>query len=205
MKRLISILTSLFLICVTCVPAMAAIVSPAKEVIPVRGTVTTTDGEKLIINDSDTLRKYLEIKNTDVTAENISGYSVVAVFDTVFHGITDADVVLHVPGIKAGDTVIVRMYIGGKWVDIEAEVVGDNEIRVHLTQEGTVEILKAVDNNGTNNSNKPGTNSSTGTNGKNSSSKSPKTGESNALPAACAVFALCALTAVTAKRKATKN
>ena len=80
MKKLISVLAAFVLTCMTCVTAMAAISSPAKEVIPERGTVTTTDGEVIEINDSETLKKYLEIRNTDVTAEDVPGYSPLTVF-----------------------------------------------------------------------------------------------------------------------------
>ena len=68
MKKLISILVALVLTCMMSVNAMAAVSSPGKEVIPEKGTVTTTDGEKIDVNDPETLKQYIQIKNTDVQA-----------------------------------------------------------------------------------------------------------------------------------------
>lgn len=217
MKKLISILVALVVTCMMSVNAMAAVSSPGKEVIPEKGTVTTTDGEKIDVNDPETLKQYIQIKNTDVQAENISGYSPLTTFDVVFNGITGADVILHVPGVKIGDTILVRMLVNGQWVDVEAEVVGDDQIRVKLTQAGTIEIQKATGSNGGggdnadnsgNNSNGNNSDGNTGTNntqGSNTSSKSPKTGETSALPAAYAVFAVCGVAAVAAGMKLRKK
>ena len=217
MKKLISILVALVLTCMMSVNAMAAVSSPGKEVIPEKGTVTTTDGEKIDVNDPETLKQYIQIKNTDVQAENISGYSPLTTFDVVFNGITSADVILHVPGVKIGDTILVRMLVNGQWVDVEAEVVGDDQIRVKLTQAGTIEIQKATGSNGGggdnadnsgNNSNGNNSDENTGANntqGSNTSSKSPKTGETSALPAAYAVFAVCGVAAVAAGMKLRKK
>ena len=217
MKKLISILVALVLTCMMSVNAMAAVSSPGKEVIPEKGTVTTTDGEKIDVNDPETLKQYIQIKNTDVQAENISGYSPLTTFDVVFNGITSADVILHVPGVKIGDTILVRMLVNGQWVDVEAEVVGDDQIRVKLTQAGTIEIQKATGSNGGggdnadnsgNNSNGNNSDGNTGANntqGSNTSSKSPKTGETSALSAAYAVFAVCGVAAVAAGMKLRKK
>ena len=196
MKKLISILVALVLTCMMSVNAMAAVFSPGKEVIPEKGTVTTTDGEKIDVNDPETLKQYIQIKNTDVQAENISGYSPLTTFDVVFNGITSADVILHVPGVKIGDTILVRILVNGQWVDVEAEVVGDDQIRVKLTQAGTIEIQKATGSNGGGGDNAQGSNTS---------SKSPKTGETSALPAAYAVFAVCGVAAVAAGMKLRKK
>lgn len=217
MKKLISILVALVVTCMMSVNAMAAVSSPGKEVIPEKGTVTTTNGEKIDVNNPETLKQYIQIKNTDVQAENISGYSPLTTFDVVFNGITDADVILHVPGVKIGDTILVRMLVNGQWVDVEAEVVGDDQIRVKLTQAGTIEIQKATGSNGGggdnadnsgNNSNGNNSDGNTGANntqGSNTSSKSPKTGETSALPAAYAVFAVCGAAAVVAGMKLRKK
>ncbi len=212
MKKLISILAALVLTCMMCVTAMADVSSPGKEVIPEKGTVTTTDGEKIDVNDPETLKQYVQIKDTNVQAENISGYSPLTTFEVNFNGITSADVILHVPGVKIGDTVLVRMFVNGQWVDVEAEVVGDDQIKVKLTQAGTIEIQKATGSNGGggNSADNSGNNSNgnTGTNntqGSNTSSKSPKTGETNALPAAYAVFAVCGVAAVAAGMKLRKK
>ena len=212
MKKLISILAALVLTCMLCVTAMADDSSAGKEVIPEKGTVTTTDGEKIDVNDPETLKQYVQIKDTNVQAENISGYSPLTTFEVNFNGITSADVILHVPGVKIGDTVLVRMFVNGQWVDVEAEVVGDDQIKVKLTQAGTIEIQKATGSNGGggNSADNSGNNSNgnTGTNntqGSNTSSKSPKTGETNALPAAYAVFAVCGVAAVAAGMKLRKK
>lgn len=212
MKKLISILAALVLTCMMCVTAMADVSSPGKEVIPEKGTVTTIDGEKIDVNDPETLKQYVQIKDTNVQAENISGYSPLTTFEVNFNGITSADVILHVPGVKIGDTVLVRMFVNGQWVDVEAEVVGDDQIKVKLTQAGTIEIQKATGSNGGggNSADNSGNNSNgnTGTNntqGSNTSSKSPKTGETNALPAAYAVFAVCGVAAVAAGMKLRKK
>lgn len=212
MKKLISILVALVLTCMMSVNAMAAVSSPGKEVIPEKGTVTTTDGEKIDVNDPETLKQYVQIKDTNVQAENISGYSPLTTFDVVFNGITGADVILHVPGVKIGDTILVRILVNGQWVDVEAEVVGDDQIRVKLTQAGTIEIQKATGSNGGggDNADNSGNNSdeNTGANntqGSNTSSKSPKTGETSALPAAYAVFAVCGVAAVAAGMKLRKK
>lgn len=217
MKKLVSILIALVLTCMMSVNAMAAVSSPGKEVIPEKGTVTTTDGEKIDVNDPETLKQYVQIKDTNVQAENISGYSPLTTFEVGFNGITSADVTLHVPGVKIGDTVLVRMFVNGQWVDVEAEVVGDDQIRVKLTQAGTIEIQKATGSNGGggdnadnsgNNSNGNNSDGNTGANntqGSNASSKSPKTGETSALPAAYAVFAVCGAAAVAAGMKLRKK
>ena len=212
MKKLISILAALVLTCMMCVTAMADVSSPGKEVITEKGTVTTTDGEKIDVNDPETLKQYVQIKDTNVQAENISGYSPLTTFEVNFNGITSADVILHVPGVKIVDTVLVRMFVNGQWVDVEAEVVGDDQIKVKLTQAGTIEIQKATGSNGGggNSADNSGNNSNgnTGTNntqGSNTSSKSPKTGETNALPAAYAVFAVCGVAAVAAGMKLRKK
>ena len=196
MKKLISILVALVLTCMMSVNAMAAVSSPGKEVIPEKGTVTTTDGEKIDVNDPETLKQYIQIKNTDVQAENISGYSPLTTFDVAFNGITSADVILHVPGVKIGDAILVRILVNGQWVDVEAEVVGDDQIRVKLTQAGTIEIQKATGSNGGGGDNAQGSNTS---------SKSPKTGETSALSAAYAVFAVCGVAAVAAGMKLRKK
>lgn len=217
MKKLISILATLVLTCMMCVTVMADVSSPGKDVTPEEGTVTTTDGEKIDVNDPETLKQYVQIKDTNVQAENISGYSPLTTFDVVFNGITGADVILHVPGVKIGDTILVRMLVNGQWVDVEAEVVGDDQIRVKLTQAGTIEIQKATGSNGGggdnadnsgNNSNGNNSDGNTGANntqGSNTSSKSPKTGETSALPAAYAVFAVCGVAAVAAGMKLRKK
>lgn len=79
MKKLISILAALVLTCMMCVTAMADVSSPGKEVIPEKGTVTTTDGEKIDVNDPETLKQYVQIKDTNVQAENYCVYAILRV------------------------------------------------------------------------------------------------------------------------------
>lgn len=216
MKKIISVLAMLVLICTSCIGVMAApsVSSPMKEVTPVRGTITLSDGSVITVNDAETMQKYIVIRGTDVAAEQISGYSSLAVFEVVFKdGVQSGTVVFHVAGVKAGDKLIVRMLINGEWVDLEAEAIGDDLVQVKLTQPGVIEILKADSsqnggngsNNGSGNGSDNGSNNGSGNagsngtqsngSGANTSATSPKTGENNALPAACAVFFVCALAA----------
>lgn len=175
------------------------------------------------------MQKYVVLHETDVQPEQISGYSVMATMEVEFKdGVQSATVVLHVPGIKKGDKLIVRMLINGEWVDLEAEAIDDDMVQVKLTQAGVIEILRAdssQNNNGgndngngqnngsgdTKNNGANGTNGSNGTQGsnsgvnKNTSTTSPKTGESNAFPMACAVFFGCALVAAVSASRIRKK
>ncbi len=201
MKKIISVLAMLVLICTSCIGVMAApsVSSPVKETTPVSGTITLSDGSVITVNDAETMQKYIVIRGTDVAAEQISGYSSLAVFEAVFKdGVQSGTVVFHVAGVKAGDKLIVRMLVNGEWVDLEAEAIGDDLVQIKLTQPGVIEILKADSSqNGNGSDNGSGNAGSNGTqnngSGANTSATSPKTGESNALPAACAVFFVCAL------------
>lgn len=212
MKKIISVLAMLVLICTSCIGVMAApsVSSPMREITPVSGTITFSNGSMITVNDAETMQKYIVVRDTDVAAEQISGYSSLAVFEVVFKdGVQSGTVVFHVAGVKAGDKLIVRMLINGEWVDLEAEAIGDDLVQVKLTQPGVIEILKADSSqnggNGSNNGSGNGSNNGSGNagsngtqnngSGANTSATSPKTGENNALPAACAVFFVCALAA----------
>ena len=217
MKKWISVLTVLVMLCVTCL-SVAAAPSPSKDTIAQSGTVVTNDGEKLSIDNPDDLSKYLQVKDTDeLQAEKIQNYLNVAVFKVTMINIKSAEVIIYVPGIKATDTIIVRKYVkdsttakaetqsdsvirtsdsekkgnsgallcsnepvakayakkgvttytqmasnaevntatapttGGKWVDIAAEVVGDNLIKIALTESTFIEVLKLDTSNSNNN------------------------------------------------------
>ena len=224
MKKWISVLTVLVMLCVTCL-SVAAAPSPSKNTIAQSGTVVTEDGEKISIDNPVDLSKYLLVEDTDeLKAEEIQNYLNVAVFKVTMINIKSAEVIIYVPGIKATDTIIVRKYVkdsttakaetqpdsvirtsdsekkvnsgvllcsnepvakayaekgvttytqtasnaevntatapttGGKWVDIAAEVVGDNLIKIALTESTFIEVLKldtsnSNNNNGNNNGN----------------------------------------------------
>ena len=225
MKKWISVLTVLVMLCVTCLSAAAA-PSPSKDTIAQSGTVVTEDGEKLSIDNPVDLSKYLLVEDTDeLQAEKIQNYLNVAVFKVTMINIKSAEVIIYVPGIKATDTIIVRKYVkdsttakaetqsdsvirtsnsekngnsgallcsnepvakayaekgvttytqmasnaevntatapttGGKWVDIAAEVVGDNLIKIALTESTFIEVLK-LDTSNSNNNNNNGNNNS---------------------------------------------
>lgn len=234
MKKWISVLTVLVMLCVTCL-SVAAAPSPSKNTIAQSGTVVTSDGEKLSIDNPVDLSKYLLVEDTDeLQAEKIQNYLNVAVFKVTMINIKSAEVIIYVPGIKATDTIIVRKYVkdsttakaetqsdsvirtsnseknvnsgallcsnepvakayaekgvttytqmasnaevntetapttGGKWVDIAAEVVGDNLIKIALTESTFIEVLKldtsnSNNNNGNNNGNNNSGNTGNGT------------------------------------------
>ena len=234
MKKWISVLTVLVMLCVTCLSAAAA-PSPSKNTIAQSGTIVTNNGEKLSIDNPVDLSKYLLVEDTDeLKAEEIQNYLNVAVFKVTMINIKSAEVIIYVPGIKATDTIIVRKYVkdsttakaetqsdsvirtsdnkkkvnsgallcsnepvakayaekgvttytqtasnaevntttapttGGKWVDIAAEVVGDNLIKIALTESTFIEVLKldtsnSNNNNGNNNGNNNSGNTGNGT------------------------------------------
>ena len=234
MKKWISVLTVLVMLCVTCLSAAAA-PSPSKNTIAQSGTIVTNNGEKLSIDNPVDLSKYLLVEDTDeLQAEKIQNYLNVAVFKVTMINIKSAEVIIYVPGIKATDTIIVRKYVkdsttakaetqsdsvirtsnsekkvnsgalicsnepvakayaekgvttytqmasnaevntatapttGGKWVDIAAEVVGDNLIKIALTESTFIEVLKldtsnSNNNNGNNNGNNNSGNTGNGT------------------------------------------
>lgn len=234
MKKWISVLTVLVMLCVTCLSAAAA-PSPSKNTIAQSGTIVTNNGEKLSIDNPVDLSKYLQVEDTnELKAEEIQNYLNVAVFKVTMINIKSAEVTIYVPGIKATDTIIVRKYVkdsttakaetqpdsvictsdsekkvnsgallcsnepvakayaekgvttytqtasnvevstetapttGGKWVDIAAEVVGDNLIKIALTESTFIEVLKldtsnSNNNNGNNNGNNNSGNTGNGT------------------------------------------
>lgn len=234
MKKWISVLTVLVMLCVTCL-SVAAAPSPSKNTIAQSGTVVTNNGEKLSIDNPVDLSKYLQVEDTnELKAEEIQNYLNVAVFKVTMINIKSAEVIIYVPGIKATDTIIVRKYVkdsttakaetqsdsvirtsdskkkvnsgallcsnepvakayaekgvttytqtasnaevntetapttGGKWVDIAAEVVGDNLIKIALTESTFIEVLKldtsnSNNNNGNNNGNNNSGNTGNGT------------------------------------------
>ncbi len=128
MKKWISVLTVMVMLCVTCLSAAAA-PSPSKYTIAQSGTVVTNDGEKLSIDNPDDLSKYLLVEDTnELKAEEIQNYLTVAVFKATLINIKSAEVIIYVPGIKATDTVIVRKYVKDS-TTAKAETQSDSVIR----------------------------------------------------------------------------
>lgn len=128
MKKWISVLTVMVMLCVTCLSAAAA-PSPSKDTIAQSGTVVTNDGEKISIDNPDDLSKYLQVKDTDeLQAEEIQNYLNVAVFKVTMINIKSAEVIIYVPGIKATDTIIVRKYVKDS-TTAKAETQSDSVIR----------------------------------------------------------------------------
>lgn len=128
MKKWISVLTVLVMLCVTCLSAAAA-PSPSKNTIAQSGTVVTKDGEKLSIDNPVDLSKYLQVEDTnELKAEEIQNYLNVAVFKVTMINIKSAEVIIYVPGIKATDTIIVRKYVKDS-TTAKAETQSDSVIR----------------------------------------------------------------------------
>ena len=128
MKKWISVLTVLVMLCVTCL-SVAAAPSPSKDTIAQSGTVVTKDGEKISIDNPVDLSKYLQVEDTDeLKAEEIQNYLNVAVFKVTMINIKSAEVIIYVPGIKATDTIIVRKYVKDS-TTAKAETQSDSVIR----------------------------------------------------------------------------
>ena len=128
MKKWISVLTVMVMLCVTCLSAAAA-PSPSKNTIAQSGTVVTKDGEKISIDNPVDLSKYLQVEDTDeLKAEEIQNYLNVAVFKVTMINIKSAEVIIYVPGIKATDTIIVRKYVKDS-TTAKAETQSDSVIR----------------------------------------------------------------------------
>ena len=128
MKKWISVLTVMVMLCVTCLSAAAA-PSPSKNTIAQSGTIVTKDGEKISIDNPVDLSKYLQVEDTDeLKAEEIQNYLNVAVFKVTMINIKSAEVIIYVPGIKATDTIIVRKYVKDS-TTAKAETQSDSVIR----------------------------------------------------------------------------
>ena len=115
---------------------------PEKEIVAEWGTVTTEDGEAIDINDAGNINKYLSIMGSATEAESIENTYNLGVIDINFINIIEANVVLRVPGIRQGDSIIVKQYSSGTWTPIDATVIGYDQIQVNFSQEGIYEILK---------------------------------------------------------------
>lgn len=210
MNKIIKLISAFLLSMALIVPISAASLSPEKEVVPEEGTITNKDGTKIDITDPDKLKEYLNIKEPSVEPERINGYAAISSFDvTLPPEAASAKVILHVPGVKKGDVVMVRIYVDGQWVNVEAIVIDDDKVQVTIEHSGTIEILKktsssssgtdtpVINNNGS-------SSNGTGTDGRNTSSVSPKTGEGNAFNIACILAVSFGILALMAGIKAKK-
>ena len=111
---------------------------------PYRGTITTTaKKENIELNNYEDISKYVRVYNSNLDGETIDGWTLLYVVDVVFFNATNGEVVLYVPGgyIKVGESMLVRTLVNGAWLDVEAETIGDNELKVSLTKTGPLEIL----------------------------------------------------------------
>lgn len=199
MKKWLSLIVGVILTVCMSVSVMAAQPSPGTDVRPEEGEIILEDGTVLDITDPDELAKYIIITDPSREPEKIPGNSTLKVFDVIVsENVSSAEVVLHVPGVKMGDTVIVKMFVDGKWVEVEAEVIADNKIRIKVTGSATFAIYKKDSASGNTGGN------TEGTEGSNTSTTSPKTGETSAVPAAYAAFAILAAVAVLSGYKAKK-
>lgn len=203
MKKWLNLMVCVVLTICMSVSVMAAQPSPGTDVRPEEGEVVLEDGTILDITDPDELGKYIIVTKPSREPEQIPGNSTLKVFDVIVSdNVSSASVVLHVPGVKVGDTVIVRMFVDGKWVEVEAEVIADNKIRINVTGSATFAIYKKDSAGGQTGGETEGTE---GNEGSNTSSTSPKTGETSAVPAAYAAFAVLAVIAVLSGYKAKKE
>lgn len=208
MKKIINLMTVVLLFIILIVPISAASLSPEKEVVPEEGTITNKDGTKIDITDPEKLKEYLNIKEPSVEPERVSGYAALNSFDvTLPPEAASAKIILHVPGVKKGDVVMVRIYVDGQWVNVEAIVIDDDKVQVTIEHSGTIEILKKTSSSGSGTDtpviNNNGS-SSTGTDGRNTSSVSPKTGEGNLFNIACILAVSFGILALMAGIKAKK-
>ena len=107
------------------------------------GTITTTDGTTIEINNSE---PYATIEKTDenVKVEKINGYDI---FGTIkiklAEGIFINQLYIDVPGFKQGNSVICKVLIDNSWTAIDAEVTEDGLILIkNFAQTANIEILK---------------------------------------------------------------
>lgn len=210
MNKITKLITTILLSTLLINPVSAAAPSPEKQVIPQEGTITKTDGTTVDISDPEELKEYLNIKEPSVAPERVSGYAAINSFDVTLPAeAASAEVILHVPGVKKGDTVMVRIYVDGRWVNVEAIVIDDNKVKVTIEHSGTIEILKKNTPTGSGTDtpviNNPGSSSNgSTTGGHNTSSISPKTGEGNTYPMACTLAVIFGIVAIVSAIKAKK-
>lgn len=205
MKKLSRFLVAVVMMLCMTVSVMAAAPSPGIDVRPEGGNVVLEDGTVVDVNDPEELSKYVQVTDPTREPEKLDGHTNLGTVDIILSsGVGSAKITLYVPGVKKGDTVVVRIFINGQWVNVDAVVIDDNKVQVTVSESGTLEILKVNTGSGSGTGSDSETGSGDQKPGENGSSTSPKTGESNALPAAYAVFAVLGVTAVMAGYKAKK-
>jgi hypothetical protein len=212
MKKIYSIALAVLLVFALTMSVNAAVSSPEKEVSVSGGSVTLTDGTKV---SGTNVGNFVSVKKGTTASAGGNGYSSVAgSFDIqLADGVASSTVQVYLAGVKAGDTVTVRMLVDGEWVTIEgAKVVADNTVEIPVTAAGTYDVLVPTSDEGNGsegNGSETGTGSTTSTSttstGSNSSTTSPKTGEGAQFPAAvmaAMVFGVCAVLSGRKARKA---
>lgn len=199
MKKITCFLVAVAMMLSMTISAMAAAPSPGTEVKPNGGEIVLVDGTVIQVDNPDEMAEFIQITKSEVKPETMDGYTNLSTIDVKLADNVDSmKVILYVPGVKKGDTIIVRMLVDGQWMNVEAVVIDDNKVQVTLTKSGTLAILKESTGTGA------GTGTGDSQSGGNTSSTSPKTGESNAFPMAYTAVAVLGAAAVFAGYKAKK-
>lgn len=199
MKKITCFLVAVAMMLSMTISAMAAAPSPGTEVKPNGGEIVLVDGTVIQVDNPDEMAEFIQITKSEVKPETMDGYTNLSTIDVKLADNVDSmKVILYVPGVKKGDTIIVRMLVDGQWMNVEAVVIDDNKVQVTLTKSGTLAILKESTGTGA------GTGAGDSQSGENTSSTSPKTGESNAFPMAYTAVAVLGAAAVFAGYKAKK-
>lgn len=199
MKKITRFLVAVAMMLSMTISAMAAAPSPGTEVKPNGGEIVLVDGTVIQVDNPDEMAEFIQITKSEVKPETMDGYTNLSTIDVKLADNVDSmKVILYVPGVKKGDTIIVRMLVDGQWMNVEAVVIDDNKVQVTLTKSGTLAILKESTGTGA------GTGTGDSQSGENTSSTSPKTGESNAFPMAYTAVAVLGAAAVFAGYKAKK-
>lgn len=199
MKKITRFLVAVAMMLSMTISAMAAAPSPGTEVKPNGGEIVLVDGTVIQVDNPDEMAEFIQITKSEVKPETMDGYTNLSTIDVKLADNVDSmKVILYVPGVKKGDTIIVRMLVDGQWMNVEAVVIDDNKVQVTLTKSGTLAILKESTGTGA------GTGTGDSQSGGNTSSTSPKTGESNAFPMAYTAVAVLGAAAVFAGYKAKK-
>lgn len=199
MKKITCFLVAVAMMLSMTISAMAAAPSPGTEVKPNGGEIVLEDGTVIQVDNPDEMAEFIQITESEVKPETMDGHTNLSTIDVKLADNVDSmKVILYVPGVKKGDTIIVRMLVDGQWMNVEAVVIDDNKVQVTLTKSGTLAILKESTGTGA------GTGTGDSQSGENTSSTSPKTGESNAFPMAYTAVAVLGAAAVFAGYKAKK-
>lgn len=199
MKKITCFLVAVAMMLSMTISAMAAAPSPGTEVKPNGGEIVLEDGTVIQVDNPDEMAEFIQTTESEVKPETMDGHTNLSTIDVKLADNVDSmKVILYVPGVKKGDTIIVRMLVDGQWMNVEAVVIDDNKVQVTLTKSGTLAILKESTGTGA------GTGTGDSQSGENTSSTSPKTGESNAFPMAYTAVAVLGAAAVFAGYKAKK-